>query len=143
VDLHPLDPVDLECDPGERRGRLARETAADGVGADPVADLARVAVQPRVQAGAADDAASSGSKMPYTASSPRAKSSANRASSCRFCSSVVGSDSAQGIHGRRWSRLVSMASFASPASAGSQQRITSRVVSMRKALLPPDCIRSG
>ena len=43
--------------------------------------------------------------------------------SSTFSSSGLGSSSAHGIHGRRWSRLESRASLSSEASRGSQQRI--------------------
>jgi len=54
VNLHPIQPHELEADLGQRRGRLGGEPAVDGAGAHPVADLSRVFADPLMQPCPAD-----------------------------------------------------------------------------------------
>ena len=62
---------------------------------------------------------SSAEKIPMTKLVPASYCERTLRIKSTFSSSVCGSDSAQGIHGWRWSRLESIASFIRPASRGS------------------------
>jgi hypothetical protein len=53
VNLHPIQPQELEARFGQRRGRLGGEPPIGGFHVDPVADFARVFADPLMQPGAA------------------------------------------------------------------------------------------
>ena len=123
---HTSNPTRVSADRGFRGQPLAGP-----VGPDPVADLESIVADPAVQTGAANHAGLGGVEERIDVVLVEVEPTRKARSRSTFSSRDCGSSCAQGIQGRRWSRLPSTASLSSGASAGSQQRTTIRSVSIR------------
>ena len=116
----------------KRRGRLGHQAFAHAVHVDPVADLERVVADALVQTGAADDRRLVAVEDAVDEIGRRGRSRPGTGAAARSSRPAASARrAAQGIHGRRWPRLASIAFLSRGASRGSQHRTTRRSVTIR------------
>ena len=139
-DLDAVDLTDAKCDIGQRRGRLLardRLRAARRVASSRSRARRR---QPRMEPEPPTTSVLP-VEEPVDEVRPRSNLPRNWRRSSIFSSSGLGSSSAHGIHGRRWSGW-SRGRLQGGASRGSQQRIVSRSVRIRYGGVAQTCRRS-